>query len=163
MTQDHVAQQRCAAQIEVTVFHAQVVAAVRDLFDGERRNVRAVEDRQCVGRDLDLSGGHLRVFRLAFDDAARHLKDEFASQLGGRAAGLFGRVLLDDDLRQAVAVAQIDEGHGPQIAHLLHPAGERYRLTDVCGTQRAACVGSVHKFLYIFVVCRIFASHKNTN
>lgn len=125
--QDQRSLQRRPAQVEVAVFHTQVVAAVRLLLDREGRNVRAVEDHERIGRDLDLARGQLGILRLAFDDAARHLQDEFAAQFGGRPAGLFGRVLLDDDLRQAVAVAQVDEGHGAQVAHLLHPAGERHR------------------------------------
>ena len=154
--QDQRPLQRRPAQVEVAVFHTQVVAAVRLLLDREGRNVRAVEDHERIGRDLDLARGQLGILRLAFDDAARHLQDEFAAQFGGRPAGLFGRVLLDDDLRQAVAVAQVDEGHGAQVAHLLHPAGERHRLADVRGTQRTACMGSVHNNLYLLLGLAIF-------
>ena len=164
--QDQRPLQRRPAQVEVAVFHAQVVAAVRLLLDREGRNVRAVEDHERIGRDLDLARGQLGILRLAFDDAARHLQDEFAAQFGGRPAGLFGRVLLDDDLRQAVAVAQVDEGHGAQVAHLLHPAGERHRLADVRGTQRTACMGSVHNNLYLLLGLAIFvlavARYKST-
>ena len=154
--QDHVALQRRTPQVEVAVFHAQVVAAVGDLLDGEGRGLGFVEDDDPLGRHFDVARGHLGIFRRTFDDAARNLHDVFAAQRRSRLAHLGGRVLLDDHLREAVAVAQVDEGHGSEIAHLLHPAGEDDGFVHVSGSEAAACMGSVHNCYsgLIFVLFR---------
>lgn len=60
--QDHVALQRRAAQVEVAVFHAQVVAAVRNLFDRERGNFGLVEYGHLLGGDLDVAVAILGFF-----------------------------------------------------------------------------------------------------
>ena len=150
--QDHVALQRRAAQVEVAVFHAQVVAAVRNLFDRERGNFGFVEYGHLLGGDLDVAGCHPGIFRLPLDDLADHLDDPFAAHAACRLAGFGGRVLLDDDLSNAVAVAQVDEGHGAEVPHFLHPSGEGDGLVYVFGSQAAARMGSVHRGLYFLFV-----------
>ena len=44
-----------------------------------------------------------------------------------------GRVVLDDDLREAVRVAEDEEGHATELAPLLQPAGEPDALAHVGG------------------------------
>ena len=66
-------------------------------------------------------------------------------------AGLGGRVLLDYDLGDAVAVTQVDKGHCAEVAHLLHPTGEGYCFIDVAASQTAASVSSVHSVLYLYL------------
>ena len=144
VAQDQVALQGRAPQVEVAVLHAQVVAAVGDLLDGEGRDFGLVEYRDAACRDFDLAGGHLGVLGLAFDDLALDLDDPFAAEACGGFAGFGGGVLLDDDLRQPVSVAQVDEGHGAEVSDLLHPPGEGDGFMDVAGTQAPASMRSVH-------------------
>ena len=121
--QDHVALQGRTPQVEIAVFHAQVVAAVRRLLDGEGRNFGLMEHDDLLGGHLDVARGHLGVLRRTLDDLAGHLNDPFAAQLAGRFAGFGGRVLLDHDLRDSVTVPEVDEGHGAEVADFLHPPG----------------------------------------
>ena len=121
--QDHVALQGRTPQVEIAVFHAQVVAAVRRLLDGEGRNFGLMEHDDLLGCHLDVARGHLGVLRRTLDDLAGHLNDPFAAQLAGRFAGFGGRVLLDHDLRDSVTVPEVDEGHGAEVADFLHPPG----------------------------------------
>ena len=152
VAQDEVALQRRTAQVEVAVLHPQVVTAVRDLLDGEGRGQRLVEDVDLLGRHLDVARRHLGVLRRTLDDAARDLDDELASQTGGRLACLGRGVLLDDNLRDAVAVAQVDEGHRPEVSHFLHPPCQGDALVDVFDSQGAARMGSVHGAIeFVFV------------
>ena len=144
MAQDQVALQGRTPQVEVAVFHAQVVTAVRDLLDGEGRDLGFVEHRDAAGRDFDVARGHLGVLRLALDDLALDLDDPFAAQAGGRLAGFGGGVLLDDDLRQAVTVAQVDEGHGAEVSDFLHPPGQGDVFVDIAGPEAPAGMSSVH-------------------
>ena len=67
-----------------------------------------------------------------------HLDDPFAAHAACRLAAFGGRVHLDDDLSNAVAVAQVDEGHGAEVPHFLHPSGEGDGLVYVFGSQAAA-------------------------
>ena len=152
MAQDEVALQGRAAQVEVAVLHPQVIAAVRHLFDGEGRGLRLVEDGDLLGRHLDVARGHLGVLRRTFDYPARDLDDELAAQSGRSLAGRSRRVLLDDNLGDAVAVAQVDEGHRTEISHFLHPPCQGDALVDVSGSQTAARMGSVHGDMgFVFV------------
>ena len=153
--QDHVALQGRAAQVEVAVFHTQVVAAVRLLFDGEGRGLRLVEHLDPLGDHFDVARGHLGVLRLALDDASRDAEHPFAAHARSRFAHLRRRMLLDRDLRQPVAVAQVDEGHGAEVSHFLHPPGQGHGLVHVAGSQAAARMGSVHGIVFcIFVPIR---------
>ena len=142
--QNHVALKRRTPQVEVAVFHAQVVAAVGILLDGEGRGLRFVEHFDAFGRHFDVARRHLGVLRFAFDDTARDLQHPFASHAGRRFAHLGGAVFFDDDLRQTVAVAQVDEGHGSEVSYFLHPSRQGDGLVDVVGPEGAARMGSVH-------------------
>ena len=55
-------------------------------------------------------------------------------------------VKIGDQLRDAVAVAQVYECHRSEVAHLLHPAGEGCGFSYVGGPELAASVGSVHNY-----------------
>ena len=87
MAQEQVALDRAAAQVEVAVLHAQVVAAVSVVLDGERRGVGRVEDVQLADLNFDLAGGDLQVLGLAFADGADGLDDKLAAELAGLATG----------------------------------------------------------------------------
>ena len=150
VTQDHVALQRRAAQIEVAVLHAQIVAAVRHLLDGEGRGLRLVQDAELRRGHLDVARGHLGILRRTLDHPPGDLKHVLAAQTGRRLPRLGRGALLDDDLRDAVAVAQVDEGHGAQVAHLLHPTRQRNGFIHVRGSQRAAGMCSVHVVWYVY-------------
>ena len=161
MAQDHVALQGRTPQVEVTVLHAQVVAAVRDLLDGEGWHFGFVQDDHLLGRDLDVTRRHFGVLRLPLDDLADDLDDPLAAHAADRFARLGGGVLLDDDLGDAVTVPQVDEGHGAEVPHFLHPSGQGDGLVDVAGPEAAAGMGSVHmKFIlydlrFVLVTCKV--------
>ena len=152
VAQNHVALQGRTPQVEVAVLHAQVVAAVRDLFDGEGGHFGFVQDGHLLGRDLDVARRHFGVFRLPLDDFADDLDDPFAAHAADRFARLGGGVFLDDDLGDAVAVPQVDEGHGAEVPHFLHPSGQGDGLVDVAGPEAAAGMGSVHGDMLCLVV-----------
>ena len=75
---------------------------------------------------------------------AQHAADRFARLGGG--------VFLDDDLGDAVTVPQVDEGHGAEVPHFLHPSGQGDGLVDVAGPEAAAGMGSVHGDMLCLVV-----------
>ncbi len=145
VAQDHRTLQGRTSEVEIAVFHSKVVAAVRRLLDSKGRRLGTIEYNDALGRDLDLARRHLGVLRRALDDASGNLQNVFAAYLRRSLPRRFGRVLLDGDLHQTVAVAQIEECHSAQIAHLLHPSRERYRLTSIAESEFSASMCSVHK------------------
>ena len=161
VTQDHVALQGRTAQVEVAVFHTQVVAAVRVLLDGEWGHFGLVQHHELRGDDFDVARRHLWVLGRTLHHAAFDLKDVFAAQSAGHGLDIGRRVLFDDDLGDAVTVPQVDEGHRAEVADFLYPAGQRDRFVYICGTQLAAGMGSVHGRICIFRYCR-FAIHKGS-
>ena len=144
MAQSEGALQGRAAQVEVAVFRPQVLASVALLLDGEGRGDGFIQDADGGEFDLDLAGGHLRILALALEHLARGLDHEFTAQAGGGLDQRRVGVRLHDQLRDAVAVAQVDEGHAAEFAGFLHPSREGDCLSFVGETQLAASVGSVH-------------------
>ena len=74
------------AQVQVAVLHADVVAAVRILLDGERRSQCSIQDTQFRYDDLDVTGRYIAVFAETFVHCAFYLNYEFTSQAVGALA-----------------------------------------------------------------------------
>ena len=51
-------------------------------------------------------------------------------------------VVADDDLRDAIAIAHVDEEDGAHVADAVDPSEQDGRLADGGGPQRAAGVGT---------------------
>ena len=152
VTQHQRVLQRIAAQVQVPVFHADILSAVALVFDGEGRGDALVEDVDGVHLDFDVARIHLRVLALALQDFAGSLDDEFPSQRSGGFHQLGGGVGLHHQLRDAIAVAQVDEGHSSQFTGLLDPSGQRYLPAFVRNAEFPACVCTVHIDVVVFVV-----------
>ena len=122
VAQDDVALERPAAQIQVAVLHAQVFVNVVVFVDLKRRNRRTVEYLEILDGHLDLAGRQFRVLgagRTAPDGPA-HADDVFVAQaLGFAEAGL---LRIEDDLCDAVAVAQVGKDQAAVVAPDVHPA-----------------------------------------
>ena len=105
-------------------------------------------------RDLDLAGGDVRVrgadhlVLLLGELLAARLHDAadadhpLAAQRFGDLVRLGRGVGVEHDLRDAVAVAQIDERDRAVVAAIGHPAEQHDLLADVGGAERAAAMGS---------------------
>ena len=86
--------------------------------------------------DLDLAGGEVGVLGALgpAPHGAHHPQHVLAAQVDGA---------VDDDLDQAGAVAQVDEGEVLAVlAAAGHPAAQRHPLADVGGAEVAAVVGT---------------------
>ena len=144
MAQLEVAAHGCTAQVEVAVFHAEVVAAVGVVLYGEWGHLRGVEHAQARGYDLDVAGGEVGVLGRALGHAAGNLGHIFAAEVVGLLAegGVVG--VVEHYLRDAVAVAQVNEGHAAHAARLLYPSGEGNLLAGIGEAKLAARICSVH-------------------
>ena len=133
------------AEIQKTVFQPQFLVGQLDGGRFERRRLALAEDHQPYRLDLDLSGGQLRIDVLgAADHLALDLDHVLASQCPCYPLHLFVVREIEDDLGDAVAVAEIDEDQSTMVTVILDPATECYGLSDVIGSKFAAGVGTQH-------------------
>ena len=129
-----------AAQVDVAVLEADFF--VLDGFFGgrKRRQARVVEDAQLGGLDLDFAGGHLGIDGVGVAQA--HLAHGGDNVLGADLFALqvaFGRQLLvEDDLGDAGAVAEVEEDEVAVVAAAVDPAHQNHLLAGVGGAQVAA-------------------------
>ena len=130
-----------AAQIEIAVTQARLFVGGQFVFDHERRRLRRVQNAQFAGDDFDFAGSQVGIRLLPLHHAPNDGDHKFRAQLFG--AGVRGGVLLlvEDNLRQARAVAQIDEDQIAEVAPLDGPSPSGRRLCR--RPRRADCRSSV--------------------
>ena len=132
------------AEVEVPVLEPQGLGHVRAVLDHEGRGLGRVQNNELRGRNLDLAGGKLCIGRVRRpgSDLSRHGKDEFAPDVTGRPVRVSGNRGVEHHLRDAGAVAEVDEnepavvpsrmrpphdGHGgPDVLYRQFPAGMRF-------------------------------------
>ena len=118
---------RLAAEVEVAVLQAEALVDRRvRLVDVERRGLGLGQDLDLGGPELDLAGRELGVLRARqpLGDRARDGDHELGAD-PARDGMRLGRVgLVDDDLGDAVPVAQVQEDQLAVVAATMDPAGE---------------------------------------
>ena len=138
---------RRTAEVQIAVFHAEVIAAVGVVLDCEWRYLAAVEYVKSVGDYLDVSGGEIGVFRASLAHGTCDLNHEFTAEFVG-FVGEFGiYVLTEHHLGYSITVADIDERHAAHLADSLNPSGEFNLLAGIGKSQLAACIVSIHRKL----------------
>ena len=133
-----------AAEVEEAVLEAHVLALVRLLVgDVDRRHLGRALHHELVGLDLDFARRQVGVDRVGRAELhlAGHGDDAFQVRLLDEAEEAAGRV--DDDLREAVVVAQVDEEDAAVVAQAEHPAGEADGLARVAGAELVAGMGAI--------------------
>ena len=73
MTQFQVLANSIAAKVEVAVFHADVIATISLVFNGEWRRHTLAENVQLGSHNLNVASRHLGVLRLALTHSTLHL------------------------------------------------------------------------------------------
>ena len=84
--------------------------------------------------------GNFRIRLLPANHAAFDRDHEFRAQLFGLRVRLGMQLLVEDNLRDSGAVAQVDEDQLAQIAPAMHPAHQDDVFVRVRGAQRAAVI-----------------------
>ncbi|EJX10025.1 hypothetical protein EVA_01865 [gut metagenome] len=73
----------------------------------------------------------------------------FTTQLVSLSTEVGICLFIKNQLSNAVAITQIDEGHTSHFAATLHPSSQGYFLANVFNTQFAACFRSIHN-IYVY-------------
>jgi hypothetical protein len=129
-----------AAQVEVAVGEADRLVHLDVVADREGGRLGAGQDRHLLAVHLDRAGRQVRVDRALGAGAHRagDFQHVFAAHLGGDGVRAGRRRGVEDDLREAVAVAQIDENQATVIAAARDPAFQGYSPPGIVGAQLAA-------------------------
>src|SRR6185437_2411657 len=112
------------SQVEVAVLEPHVLA---DSFvELERQRLRAVQYFELSGEKLDAARGQIGVLRSAGTTANQtsHTDDELIPQLACLVEHL-GCIRIENDLQQALSIAQIDEDDPAVIATPMDPTSDR--------------------------------------
>ena len=143
-TQDDVALHARAAQIHVAVFQAHVFADAGFLFHRERRGARFIENPDLRRHHFDFAGGHVGIHRprRALRHRAFHRDDVFVAHLFGALVNRRIDLFVENRLRQAFPVAQVDENDGAVIAPPVDPSHQEDLLARVGGAQLAAAMST---------------------
>ena len=148
-TEDDVLVELLAAKVEEAVLESDVLRLV-GLFVGdvEGRHLRGRLHHELVRLDLDLACWQLGIDRVGSPQfhLARHGDDGLEVRLFDEAEEAAGRV--NDDLREAVVVAEVHEEDAAVVAEAEHPAGKSDGLARVGGAELVACVCTIgmHQF-----------------
>ncbi len=138
MPQLDIAVQPRPAQIEIAVAQARLLARRHFVFDLKRRRLRIVQNVQPRGHHFHFARRNFRIRLLPPNHAPFHGHHEFRAQLFGLRVRLGMQLLVEHDLRDSGAVAQINKNQLPQIAPPVHPAHQHDVLLRVRRAQLAA-------------------------
>ena len=131
-----------AAQVEIAILEAHFF--VGDCLFGRRKRgqLRVVQDQQVRRGDFDFAGDHFRVDRIraAQPNLADRRDDVFRAHVLGFGMAFGRKVLIQHNLRNAVAIAQVEEDEVAVIAPAIHPTHQRDGLAGVGRAQLAARV-----------------------
>jgi hypothetical protein len=136
---------RRTAKVQVPMLQAQrLIQPGLLLVDVERRHLRWIEDGEPIHGHLDRTGRQLRVagpLGTRPHDALDLHHPLVAGRLGG-GVRISRFIRIRHHLRDAVPVAQIEEGEVAVIASPVDPTGQRNALAGVLGAQLAAGMGT---------------------
>ncbi len=132
------------AQVDVAVLQPHLFVA-DDLFAGQKgRQLALVEQAHLGGHQLDLAGFDVgiagRLVAQLQQPGDRHYV--FAAQLLGALVQRRVRLVVEDHLRHARAVAQIDKDDAAKVSPPVNPSHQDYGLAGVGGAEFSAAMSA---------------------
>ncbi len=158
VTQLQVLAHHVASQVQVSVFHPQLVASVRFRFDGEGRCLGCIQYSQFGDDDFDVAGRDVRILAGAFLHGSRDLYHPLAAQFVSLFAKLVIHLLVERQLCDAIAVSQVDERHAAHLPDFGYPAGQGHLSVCIGQPQFAARTVSIHMIsvYFAFLVVQMY-------
>ena len=86
MTQFQILAHGLTAQVQIAIFHADIVATISIVLNGERRRDALAEHRQTAHQNLNVASRHLGILRLSLTHYAHSLHAVLTAQLVGLVA-----------------------------------------------------------------------------
>src|SRR3984957_1092340 len=140
MAQFEVLMRARTPQIEIAIANPRFLASVHFVFYLERRRLRIVQNVQARRDYFHFAGRNFRVRLLAPHYATFHRDNKFRAQLFGLRVRFGMQLIVEHDLRDSRAVAQVDEDQLAEIATALNPAHQDDFFIGVRDAQRPAII-----------------------
>ena len=150
MTQFQVLAHSRTAQVQITVFHTQVIPAVGIVLDGKRRSLCRIQHGQPFHCDFHLTRRQVGILAGTFVHRTLYLNDILTAQVTGLFAKFCVHVRVKHQLGDTVTVAEVNKSHTSHLAYTLYPSGQRHALSCISDSQFAACMISEHIFNLVF-------------
>ena len=111
--------------------------------NGQRQFVRFRKNLNRNDPHLDLAGRQMRVYSIALPDHHFAIDPDHPFGANLLAGGKGRRARIDDALREAIMVPQVDEEQAAMVAHAMNPARNAHCLAGIAFPERAAGRGAV--------------------
>ena len=151
VTQFEVLPDSGTTKVEITILHTDIVATIGIVLDGERRRLALTEDIQFLNQYLNITRRHLGILALTLTDHSLHLDTELTAQF----IGLFTKCciigLVEHQLCQTIAVAQINESHTTHLTAALNPSCQRHLFACIGKPKLSTSITSIHIY-YVFIL-----------
>ena len=126
------------AQIEVTIAQPRLFGRVDFVLDLKWRRLGCVQNVQVLGDELDFARRELRIRLLPLDYAPFDRNDEFRARLLGLGVRFRLRFFIEDNLKDAGAVADVEKEEIAEVAAAVDPSHDNGVAAFVLGAQLAA-------------------------
>jgi len=162
VAQPQVGEHLGTADVQVAPLHARGLVGLDAVLDAERRGDRLVQHLDGAGEHLDFARHHVGVDRLgaALAHFAGELQHVLAAEVLGQRELLGAHAVgVDDHLRVAVAIAQVNEDEPAVVAVVPRPTGQCHLAPAIVLAQLAACCG-VHAIFILEIRHCFRAPHR---
>jgi len=132
------------AEIEKPIAEAEILGNIMAFAKLEGQRVRPGQDLELMNVDFDLARGQIgidRAFEAMIDDAL-HSYDVLGADGLGQAVGLGMGLRVENQLGDALSVAEIDENDTSVVAIGISPASQSDRRADIGGSEFAAVMAA---------------------
>ncbi len=119
MAQFEILPYRIATNVEIAVFHTKIVAAVTIVLNCEWRGLGLVQHIKLLHFYFNLTRGDFGVLAGTFNHDTLGLNNIFPAQFAGFFAHLRIGLHIKSQLRDAIAVAQVNKGHAAKVSAAL--------------------------------------------
>ena len=156
MTQLQVLAHSLASEVEITIFHSQVIATISVVLNGKRRSLRLIKHIQHLHNNLNITCRNIAVLALTLTHLTCNLNDILTTQFGSTLTQFGIAILAENKLSDTVTVAQINKHHTTHLAHTLHPSAERNNLVNIGDSKLATTICTIHIiniYFIIFFIC----------
>ena len=126
------------AEIQITVFQADVLSGFGVVNNFKRRRLRFSQHPQLRHINFNFSGGNLAGFALALPDCTGCRNHPFRAECGCLLKYAPIRLIAEGELHDACFIPQIHKDEAAQVTLTLHPAADGNRPSHIRNTERSA-------------------------